>query len=48
MQIIPVSETNLNTYYNLAQTYEAEFSPLTQKQPDPSIPTGEGQYANNL
>jgi len=36
MQIIPVSKTNLNTYYNLAQTYEAEFSPLTQKQPDPS------------
>lgn len=36
MQIIPVTEANIGIYYNLAQTYEAEFSPLTQKQPDPS------------
>ncbi len=36
MRIIPVTETNLNVYLNLAQCYEAEFSPLTGKKPDPS------------
>ncbi len=36
MQIIPVTETNLYVYHNLAQCYEAEFSPLTGKKPDAS------------
>ncbi len=36
MQIIPVTETNLSIYHNLAQCYEAEFSSLTGKKPDPS------------
>lgn len=36
MQIIPVTETNLNIYHDLAQCYEAEFSPLTGKKPDTS------------
>ncbi|TDA64230.1 hypothetical protein E0765_05825 [Sulfuricurvum sp. IAE1] len=36
MQIIPVTENNLPIYHNLAQCYEAEFSPLTGKKPDAS------------
>lgn len=36
MQIIPVTEKNLDIYHNLAQCYEAEFSPLTGKRPDSS------------
>lgn len=36
MHIIPITETNLPIYHNLAQCYEAEFSPLTGKKPDAS------------
>ncbi len=36
MQIIPVTDSNLHVYHNLAQCYEAEFSPLTGKKPDSS------------
>ena len=36
MQIVPVTDVNLNVYLNLAQCYEAEFSPLTGKKPDRS------------
>ncbi len=36
MQIIPVTDTNLSVYRNLAQCYEAEFSRLTGKKPDAS------------
>lgn len=36
MHILPVTETNLHTYHNLTQCYEAEFSPLTGKKPDVS------------
>ncbi len=34
--IIPVSQHNIHIYHNLAQCYEAEFSPLTGKKPDSS------------
>lgn len=36
MQVIPITETNINLYHTLAQYYEAEFSPLTGKKPDAS------------
>lgn len=36
MKIIPVTNNNLSVYHNLAQCYEAEFSPLTGKHPDAS------------
>ncbi|MFA6190928.1 MAG: hypothetical protein WC665_01120 [Sulfurimonas sp.] len=36
MKIIPVSKNNIQTYLNLAQCYEAEFSALTHKKPDSS------------
>lgn len=36
MHIIPITEANLPVYLNLVQCYEAEFSPLTGKKPDPS------------
>lgn len=36
MKIIPVSNNNIQTYLNLAQCYEAEFSSLTHKKPDSS------------
>ncbi|MCS5705317.1 hypothetical protein NZK27_03850 [Synechococcus sp. FGCU-3] len=29
-----VNASNLNVYHNLAQAYEAEFSPITKKHPD--------------
>jgi hypothetical protein len=29
-----VCDSNLSTYLNLAQAYEAEFSPITQKNPN--------------
>ena len=32
--ITEVSSGNKSTYYNLAQAYEAEFSSITQKNPD--------------
>jgi predicted acetyltransferase len=34
--IIPVTKDNVPIYHNLAQCYEAEFSPLTGKKPDAS------------
>lgn len=36
MKIISVSTSNIQTYLNLAQCYEAEFSSLTHKQPNAS------------
>lgn len=36
MNIIPINDHNLFIYNNLAQCYEAEFSPLTRKKPDDS------------
>lgn len=36
MNIVPISDHNLSIYHNLAQCYEAEFSPLTGKKPDRS------------
>lgn len=36
MTLTPVTEVNLHIYHNLAQCYEAEFSPLTGKKPDAS------------
>ncbi len=36
MKIIPVTKKNIQTYLNLAQCYEAEFSSLTHKKPDSS------------
>ncbi|MDD2779946.1 hypothetical protein [Sulfuricurvum sp.] len=32
----PVTETNSHIYHNLVQCYEAEFSPITGKRPNPS------------
>ncbi len=34
MKIHKVSPTNIHIYFNLLQAYEAEFSPLTEKDPD--------------
>lgn len=34
LKVISVSKINLPIYNNLAQCYEAEFSPLTQKKPN--------------
>lgn len=36
MQIVPITEENIQIYLNLAQCYEAEFSALTRKKPDDS------------
>lgn len=36
MNITPVTDHNLSIYHNLAQCYEAEFSPLTGKKPNAS------------
>ncbi|MCO7190861.1 MULTISPECIES: hypothetical protein [unclassified Pseudoalteromonas] len=33
--LTPVTSHNQTIYYNLAQAYEAEFSPLTDKSPGP-------------
>lgn len=34
MHVIRVDTSNAHIYHNLAQAYEAEFSPITQKCPD--------------
>lgn len=34
LQIIKVSQNNIQTYFNLAQGYEAEFSYITSKKPN--------------
>lgn len=34
LSIVSINNSNLNIYKNLAQAYEAEFSPLTQKYPN--------------
>ncbi|MBP9681191.1 MAG: hypothetical protein KBD76_07285 [Bacteriovorax sp.] len=36
MKIIDVSASNLKILFNLAQAYEAEFSIITKKNPDPN------------
>lgn len=36
MKIVAVTENNFSIYYNLAQSYEAEFSSITNKRPDES------------
>lgn len=36
MKVLPISKKNIQTYLNLAQCYEAEFSSLTHKKPDSS------------
>lgn len=34
MSLVKIDEGNLNIYKNLTQAYEAEFSPLTHKEPN--------------
>jgi predicted acetyltransferase len=34
LYLAEVNASNLNVYHNLAQAYEAEFSPITKKHPD--------------